>query len=81
MNTFPEQLCVSLRAACVCRFFSEPRAVAYRRGIWGGSTPPPEIPKALQNRAKLNPIVKTVNKLLNLKSQHPKMFGKQAVKF
>jgi len=25
-----------------------------------GSTPPPEIPKALQNRAKLNPIVKTV---------------------
>jgi len=22
--------------------------------------PPPEIPKALQNRAKLNPIVKTV---------------------
>jgi len=26
----------------------------------GGSSPPPEIPKALQNRAKLNPIVKTV---------------------
>jgi len=27
----------------------------------GGSTPPPpEIPKTLQNRAKLNPIVKTV---------------------
>jgi len=26
----------------------------------GGSTPPPEIPKALKNRAKLNPIVKTV---------------------
>ena len=24
--------------------------------------PPPEIPKALQNRAKLNPIVKTVQK-------------------
>ena len=27
-------------------------------GIW--TAPPPEIPKALQNRAKLNPIVKTV---------------------
>jgi len=27
----------------------------------GGSTPhPPEIPKALQNRAKLHPIVETV---------------------
>ena len=26
----------------------------------GGSTPPPEIPKAPQNHAKLNPIVKTV---------------------
>jgi len=34
-------------------------AVAYRGGIWGGSNLP-EIPKALQNRAKLNPIVKTV---------------------
>ena len=27
---------------------------------WGDQPPPPEIPKALQNRAKLNPIVKTV---------------------
>ena len=27
-------------------------------GGWGGSTPPPEIPKALQNRTNLNPIVK-----------------------
>ena len=37
-------------------------AVAYRGGgVLGGSNPPPpEIPKALQNRAKLNPIVKTV---------------------
>ena len=35
--------------------------VAYRGGGGlGGSTPPPKIPKALQNRAKLNPIVKTV---------------------
>ena len=29
-------------------------------GVWGSNTPQPEIPKALQNRAKLNPIVKTV---------------------
>ena len=34
--------------------------VAYRGGGWGVQTPPPEIPKAHQNRAKLNPIVKTV---------------------
>jgi len=38
----------------------------------GGSQPsPPEIPKAPPNRAKLNPIVKTVKKLLNLGRQHP----------
>ena len=30
------------------------------RGGVGVFNPPPEIPKALQNRAKLNPIVKTV---------------------
>ena len=31
------------------------------RGVGlGFSNPHPEIPKALQNRAKLNPIVKTV---------------------
>jgi len=29
-------------------------------GGLGCSTPPPEIPKALQNRVKLNPTVKTV---------------------
>jgi len=37
--------------------------VAYRGGGgWGvlGVQTPSEIPKALQNRAKLNPIVKTV---------------------
>jgi len=33
--------------------------VAYRGGVWGVQ-PPPEIPKTLQNRAKLNPTVKTV---------------------
>jgi len=35
-------------------------SVAYRGGgVWGGSNPS-KIPKALQNRAKLNSIVKTV---------------------
>ena len=29
-------------------------------GGWGFNSPPPEIPKAHQNRAKLNPIVRTV---------------------
>ena len=28
-------------------------------GLVGSNTPPPEIPKALQNRAELNPIVKS----------------------
>ena len=34
--------------------------VAYRGGRRLGGSNLPEIPKALQNRAKLNPIVKTV---------------------
>ena len=38
----------------------EPRAGGGGGGGFGESKPPPEIPKALQNRAKLNPIVKTV---------------------
>jgi hypothetical protein len=50
-------------------------------GGFPGVQIPPEIPKALQNRAKLKPIVKTVKTLLNLGRQHPKMFGKKAVKF
>ena len=59
---------------------TEAGAVAYRGG--GVQIPsPPEIPKALQNRAKPNPIVKNVKKLLNLGRQHLKMFGKKAVKF
>ena len=31
-----------------------------RGGVGCSKPPPPEIPKVLQNRAKLNPIVKTV---------------------
>jgi hypothetical protein len=35
-----------------------------------------------KNRVKFSPTLKTVKKkLLNLGSQHPKMFGKKAVKF
>ena len=49
-------------------------------GGLGGSNPP-EIPKALQNCAKHNQIVKTVKKLLNLGRQHPNMFRRKAVKF
>ena len=44
--------------------------------VWGGSTPPSEIPKAPQNRAKLNLIWKLL-KLLNLGRQHRKMFEKR----
>jgi len=50
-------------------------------GVWGVQTPSPEIPKALQNCAKLNPTCENCYKLLNLGSQNPKMFAKKAVKF
>jgi len=33
--------------------------------------PPPEIPKALQNRGKLNPIVKTVKKIAEFRTPTP----------
>jgi len=33
-------------------------------GSFGGFKPPPEIPKTLQNRDKLNPIVKNVKNRL-----------------
>ena len=36
------------------------KAVAYRGGFGVFKYPFPEIPKAIQNRANLNPIVKTV---------------------
>jgi hypothetical protein len=47
-----------------------PRSVAYRMGF-GGSNPPPEIPKALQNRAKLNPIVKNVKQIAEFRTPTP----------
>ena len=46
--------CVSLATPTI-------RVLQWRTdGLFGGFKPPPQIPKALQNRAKLNPIVKTV---------------------
>jgi len=48
----------SVNSASAKRFFLY-QSVAYRGGF-GGFNTPPEIPKALQNRAKLNPILKTV---------------------
>ena len=51
-------------------------------GVWGVQPPyPPEILKALQNRAKLNLFVKTVKNCWILGRQHTKMFRKKAVKF
>jgi len=51
-------------------------------GVFGVFKPPQlEILKALQNCAKLNPICENCQKLLNLGRQHPKMFGRKAVKF
>jgi len=71
--------CCEVSCAITCKVY----LVQWRTEwvVLGGFKPPPQIPKAFQNRAKLNPIVKTVKKLLNLGRQHPKMFGKKAVKF
>jgi len=41
-----------------CPFGVDTSSVPREGGVQ--TPPPPEIPKALQNRAKLNPIVKTV---------------------
>jgi len=49
-------------------------------GRLGCSNPPPKISKTFQNHAKLNPIVKSIKKLLNLGRKHRKMFGKKGSK-
>jgi len=41
---------------------------------------PPEIPKALQNRAKLNPIVKTVKKIAEFRAPTPQDVRKKGSK-
>jgi len=61
------------------------RKIGLHEGQWRtegcSNPPPPEIPKALQNRAQLNPIVKTVKKFLNVGRQRAKKFGNNGVKF
>jgi len=49
-------------------------------GDWGVQPPPPEIPKALQNRAKLNPIVKTVKKVAEFRTPAPQDVRKKGSK-
>ena len=49
------------------------------RGFWGVSKPP-EIPKALQNRAKLNPIVETVKKNSEFRTPTPQDARKKGSK-
>jgi len=49
-------------------------------GEFGGSTPPPEIPKAPQNRAKLNPIVKTVKKIAEFRKPTHQDVRKKGIK-
>jgi len=46
----------------------------------GGWTPPPEIPKALQNRAKLNPIWKLL-KTAEFRTPTPQDVWKKGSKF
>ena len=57
--------------------FGHRESVAYRRGWFGGIQPPPsEIPKALQNRAKLNPIWKLL-KIAEFRTPTPQDFRKK----
>jgi len=55
-----------------CILFIQKQWRTKREGRLGGSRPPlPQIPKALQNRAKLNPIVKTVKKFAEFRMPTP----------
>jgi len=55
------------------------QTVAYRGG--GVQTSTPEIPKALQNRAKVNLIVKTVLKNAEFRTPTTQDVREKAVKF
>jgi len=48
-------------------------SVQYRGGgeVLGGSTPPPKFRRPSKNRAKLNPIVKTVKKTAEFRTPTP----------
>ena len=51
------------------------------RGMVCGVQTPTQIPKALQNRAKFNPIVKTVKNCWILEPTPQDVLKKKAVKF
>ena len=52
--------------------------MAYRGGGDWGFKPPLEIPKSLQNRAKLNPIVKTVKNCWIYEANTPRCLEKSS---
>jgi len=53
--------------------------VAYQGGGWGVQPPPPDILKAVQNRAKLNPTVKIV-KIAEFRTHTPLYVRKKGSK-
>jgi len=67
-----------LNGVCVLQSRTYSNAVAYRGGVV--QPPPPEIRKALQNRTKLNPIVKTI-KNAEVRTPTHQDVRKKAVKF
>jgi len=69
---------ILIRVFCVDIYL---RMVAVVRGGGVQTAPPPEIPKALQNRAKLNPTVKTVKIAEFRKPTHQDVQKEKAVKF
>jgi len=57
------QQCGGRRSYVLCPLILPEEALSIGSGVPReglGSSNPPEIPKALQNRVKLNPVVKTV---------------------
>ena len=61
-DMFRTSKCSSFKKPCTCSFMVLLLCSGVPRGEGVGvfKPPPPEIPKALQNRAKLNPTVKAV---------------------
>ena len=56
-------------------------SVEYRGGFGCSNLPLPEISKALQNHAKLNPIVKTVKNCWSYDANTPRCLEKETVNF
>ena len=77
MSTFPSAFMVLFLLA---NRYVLTITVAYRGGVGVFNTrTPPEIPKALQTRAKLNPIVKTV-KIAEFRTPTPQNVRKKGSK-